>query len=55
MPNKIIPIEFKLEELWDIETDDKIDYINPGKANQKVKMKLPIEAETGYIIRRKKS
>ena len=55
VPNKIIPIEFKLEELWDIETDDKIDYINPGKANQKVKMKLPIEAETGYIIRRKKS
>ncbi|MBQ9298370.1 MAG: U32 family peptidase [Clostridia bacterium] len=55
VPNKIIPIEFKLEELWDIETDDKIDYINPGKVNQKVKMKLPIEAETGYVIRRKKS
>lgn len=54
IPKKIEPVEFKIENLWDVETDEPIDFINPGKANQKVKMKLPIDADYGYIIRRKK-
>lgn len=54
LPGQIEPIKFELEALWDVETDEVIDFINPGRANQKVKMKLPVEAKSGYIIRRKK-
>ena len=54
IPNKIEAYEFKIEKLWDIETDEEIQTINPGKAEQKVKMVLPIEVEKGYILRRKK-
>ena len=54
MPGQIEPIEFTLNKLWDIETMEKIDYINPGRANQKVILELPVEAKEGYIIRRKK-
>ena len=53
-PGNITPIEFKMTNLWDIETDESIEFINPGKANQKVKIVLPNEAEDGNIIRRKK-
>ena len=53
-PGNITPIEFKITNLWDIETDESIEFINPGKANQKVKIVLPNEAEDGNIIRRKK-
>lgn len=54
IPGKIETYKFKIEKLWDIETDEKIEYINPGKAGQKVKMKLPIKVEKDYILRRKK-
>ena len=54
LPGQIKPIAFELDHLWDVETDETIDFINPGRANQKVKMKLPVEAKSGYIIRRKK-
>ena len=54
LPGQIETIAFELDHLWDVETDEVIDFINPGRANQKVKMKLPVEAKSGYIIRRKK-
>ena len=54
VPNSIEPIEFKIEKLWDDETNEEIDTVNPGKAEQKVKMVLPIKVERGYILRRKK-
>ena len=54
LPGQIEPIAFELDNLWEVETDEAIDFINPGRANQKVKMKLPVEAKSGYIIRRKK-
>ena len=55
IPGQINPCEFKIEGLWDYETDEEIGYINPGRANQKVKLRLPIEVKEGYIIRRKKN
>ena len=55
IPGQINPYEFKIEQLWDYETDEEIGYVNPGKANQKVKLRLPIEVKEGYIIRRKKN
>lgn len=54
VPYKLEPIEFKIEKLWDIDTDEEIDFVNPGKSGQKVKIKLPIKSEEGWIIRRKK-
>ena len=54
IPGKLEPYEFKVTELWDSETDDSIQFVNPGKAGQTVKMKIPIDAKNGWILRRKK-
>ena len=54
IPNEIKPYEFKIEKLWDTETDEEIQFVNPGKAGQSVKMKIPIDVENGWILRRKK-
>ena len=45
---------FKIDNMIDYETGLAIEYINPGKEGQKVKMKLPIDVKPGYIIRRKR-
>lgn len=54
VPREIEVKKFKIEQLWDIETDEKIDTVNPGRANQKVKMKIPYEVKEDWILRRKK-
>lgn len=54
VPSKIEPVEFQIENLWDIETDQEIEAISPGIKGQKVKMKLPIICEKDWILRRKK-
>ena len=52
--NKIEPVEFKIKNLYDIETNEAINSISPGVKGQKVKMKLPIKCENNWILRRKK-
>ena len=52
VPGKLEPVIFKIEKLWDYETGEEIDHVNPGKEGQKVKMALPQEAESGMILRR---
>ena len=54
VPNKIEPIEFIIEQLWDVDTNEEINEISPGVKGQKVKIKLPIKCEENWIIRRKK-
>ena len=54
VPNKIEPVEFQIESLWDAETDEEIEAISPGVKGQKVKMKLPIICKKDWILRRKK-
>lgn len=54
IPNKIETVKFQIEELWDTETNESIQTVNPGKAGQSVLMKLPIVSEEGWILRRKK-
>ena len=54
VPGQIEPVEFKIENLWDAETGEEIDTVNPGKSNQKVFLRIPHEVEEGWIIRRKK-
>lgn len=55
IPNKVKPVIFKIEKMWDYETDEEIDHVNPGKEGQKVKINLPQEAKSGWILRRKKN
>lgn len=54
IPNNIQPYEFKIEKLWNTETGEEIQFVNPGKAGQSVKMTIPIKVEKGWILRRKK-
>lgn len=54
IPNNIEPVEFKIEQLWDTETNEEVDHVNPGKTGQTIKMKLPIKCENGWVLRRKK-
>lgn len=54
IPNRLEPEIFKIEKLWDYETEEEINSISPGVKGQKVFMKLPIICEKGWIIRRKK-
>ncbi|MCL2860296.1 MAG: hypothetical protein FWF46_07095 [Oscillospiraceae bacterium] len=58
MPGKIKPLKFTIEQLYDFETEEKVTQVNPGKIEQKIKLKLPKEImgiiEEGFILRRKK-
>ena len=54
IPGQIEPLEFKIENLWDQDTMEEIETVNPGRAEQKVFLKIPIKAKKGWIIRRKK-
>ncbi len=54
IPNKIVPYEFKIEKLWNDETEEEINEVSPGVKGQKVKIKLPIPCQENWILRRKK-
>ena len=54
IPGQINSYKFKLDKLWDTETDEEIEFVNPGKQGQTVKMKLPIKVEEDWILRRMK-
>ena len=54
IPEKIEPLQFKINKLFDSETDKEIEYVNPGKEGQKVKLIIPKTAEKGWILRRRK-
>lgn len=52
VPEKLEPEKFVVEELYDVETGEKIDTINPGVKEQKVKIKMPDVAKPGLVVRR---
>jgi hypothetical protein len=58
VPNKLEPIEFKIEKLWNDETEEEIETVNPGRAEQKVILTIPrnqiSKFEKDWILRRKK-
>ena len=54
IPNEIEPHKFKIEKLYDYETNKEITEISPGVKGQKVKLQLPIKCEKDFMIRRKK-
>ena len=54
IPGKIEPQVFKIERMWDDETGEPIDFVNPGKLGQSAYIDMPIYAEPGWLLRRKK-
>ncbi len=54
IPGTINNYVFTINKLWDTETEEEIQTVNPGKLGQTVKLKLPIKCEKDWIIRRKK-
>ena len=54
IPGILEPTEYTIDKLYDAETNEEIDTINPGVKEQKVKMRFPFEVKEGYIIRRVK-
>lgn len=55
--NDINPVKFEIKELYDCETNEEINTINPGVKGQKVKIKLDDETISkigdSYLIRKK--
>lgn len=54
IPGQLEPYRFNIDTLWDSETEEKIESVNPGKAGQTVLMSIPVKAEKDWIIRRVK-
>lgn len=54
IPDQIEAFKFTIDKLWDAETDKPIEFVNPGKEGQKVKLHIPVEAKTNWILRRQK-
>lgn len=54
IPNEINPQIFTIEKLYDSETTEEINTVNPGKQGQTVILEIPFEVKKGWILRRKK-
>ena len=54
IPWQLETYKFIIDRLWDSETEEELSSINPGRAGQTVKIKIPIKVEKDWIIRRKK-
>ncbi len=54
IPGTIDVFKFKIDRLWDAETDEEIESVSPGKKGQCVKIHFPIKCEENWIIRREK-
>ena len=52
IPGVLKPKQFTIDKLYDVETNEEIDTINPGVKEQKVKIRFPFEVKEGYIVRR---
>ena len=55
VPGQIEPVVFTIDALWNDETGEEIDTVNPGKAEQKVILNIPYEVQKDWILRRKKN
>ena len=54
VPGKLEPFVFTIDMLWNDETLEEINTVNPGKSGQKVILNIPHDVEENWIIRRKK-
>jgi putative protease len=54
IPNQLEPVKFKIEKLFDTESGEEVDTVNPGKEGQSIRIHIPTKCEEGYVIRRKR-
>lgn len=54
VPGKAEPVPITADKLYDYNSKEEIPFVNPGKADQKVLMKLPEIAENNFVIRKRK-
>lgn len=54
VPDELEPEKFEIVKLYDSETNQSVETINPGKRGQTVKISIPFEVKKGWILRRKK-
>ncbi len=54
VPGQLEAYRFTIDKLCNSETNEPIEFINPGKAGQTVKIHIPIKVEPNWILRRKK-
>lgn len=54
LPEILEPINMTIDKLYDFETGEEIETVNPGVKEQKVKLVLPVEVKKGIVIRRVK-
>ena len=54
IPKQIQPVKIKINKMYDIDTNEEIGHVNPGKEGQKVKLEIPYSCNAGWILRRKK-
>ena len=55
IPNNVEPYKLIIDRLWDADTEEEINFVNPGKEGQKVKLHIPVEAKVNWILRRQKN
>ncbi len=54
IPNKLEPVKFTIDNLWDVETDEKIDTVNPRKARPTSKNKITNKSRRKLDFKKKK-
>lgn len=54
LPEVLEPVNMSIDKLYDFETNEEIETVNPGVKEQKVKLVLPVEVKKGFVIRRVK-
>ena len=54
IPGQLEPLVFAIDALWNDETLEEINTVNPGKAGQKVILNIPHEVNENWIIKKKK-
>ncbi len=53
-PNTIETMSFEVEDLYNVDTNERVETVNPGVKGQSIKLKVPFEVKEGYIIRKRK-
>lgn len=53
-PNSLDTQAFVIEELFDVDTGENVNTVNPGVKGQSIKIRIPYKVKEGYIIRKRK-
>ena len=54
IPNNFEPVKFKIENLWDAESNEEVNHVSPGVKGQQILLHIPVKCEKDWILRRVK-